>query len=97
MFKRLLIIAVCMTSGCAATSGSTLGLAHSPSVLSSPGPAPSGLKLTSYPNTLNCDPSKNQTTVTYYPGQKDFFGNIVADGSEEVFSFIYDAVTCATD
>lgn len=97
MFKKLLTLAVFLATGCSSTSDPTLGISHNPSGLSSPGPVPSGLNIISYPNTLNCDPSKNQTSTTYYPGQKDFYGNVVPVGSEEVFSFTYNLTDCSTN
>jgi hypothetical protein len=36
----------------------------------------------------------SQKTVTYYPGQKDYNGNIVPDGYEEVFEFTYSLSLC---
>jgi hypothetical protein len=97
--KRLAVASILMATGCGGSGGGGVSdLVHTPSVVSSPVPAPvsvpSGLTVANYPKTLNCDQSKNGTSVAYYPGQTDYVGNTVPAGTAEVFQFTYDSSWC---
>ena len=93
MMRFLTAAGVLLIAGCGA-GGTTANPVPAASSAAIPVPEPSGLSTVTYLNALTCDPSKSQTTLTYYPGQKDYQGNIVQPGYEEVFQLVYNLAQC---